>query len=82
MLTASVTARLEESASAGKFSTDPLSLFASMLPTAAVPGTTLHLLPYAYLVWFLPVVLWLDWRPVRRGWRPLAGLLLVAASRW
>ena len=47
-----------------------------VLPTAVVPGTTLHALPYAYAVWFLPVLLWVDLDRLRRGWRPLAGLLL------
>jgi hypothetical protein len=38
----------------------------------------LHVLPYAYAVWFLPVLLWLDVDKLRRGWRPVAGLLLMA----
>jgi hypothetical protein len=74
VLTASVTARSEGLYFGGKFSTDPLALFASVLPTAAVPGTSDHLEPYAYLVWFLPAVVWIDWRRLRAGWRPLAGL--------
>jgi hypothetical protein len=40
-----------------------------------VPGTSEHLEPYAYLVWFLPTVAWIDWRRLRTGWRPLGGLL-------
>ncbi len=80
VLTASVSVR--DSAFGGfggKFSTDPLAMFTSVLPTAAVPGTSMHLLPYAYLTWFLPVLLWLDVGKIRRGWRPLAGLLVVTA---
>ena len=80
VLTASVSVR--DSAFGGfggKFSTDPLAMFTSVIPTAAVHGTSGHLLPYAYLAWFLPVLLWLDVEKVRRGWRPLAGLLLVTA---
>ncbi len=75
VLTASVTARSEGFYFGGKFSTDPLSLFAAVLPTSAVPGTSEHLEPYAYLVWFLPAIAWIDWRRLRAGWRPLGGLL-------
>jgi hypothetical protein len=75
VLTASVTARSEGVYFGGKFSTDPLSLFAAVLPTSAVPGTSEHLVPYAYLVWFLPVIAWLDWGRLRAGWRPIGGLL-------
>ena len=78
VLTASVSVR--DSAFGGfggKFSTDPLAMFMSVIPTAAVPDTSAHLLPYAYLAWFLPVLLWLDVEKVRRGWRPLTGLLLI-----
>jgi hypothetical protein len=79
VLTASVTARDEGYGGfGGKFSTDPLSLLASVLPTAAVPGAATDLLPYAYLAWFLPAALWLDFGRVRREWRPLGGLLLFA----
>ena len=78
VITAPVTARDEGFGGfGGQFATDPLSLFASVLPTAAVPGTSAHLLPYAYLGWFLPAVLWLDWGRARREWRPIGGLLLV-----
>lgn len=88
VLTAPVTMRsgsgLEES---GKFASDAVALFTSMLPTAAAPGVTHHLVPYAYVGWFLPViVLLVDWRAVRRHWRPVAGpvvmvvvMVLVAA---
>ena len=76
VLTASVTARSEGFYFGGKFSTDPVSLFAAVLPTSAVPGTSDHLEPYAYLVWFLPAVVWLDWRRLRAGWRPIGGLLV------
>lgn len=61
----------------GKFSTDPLAMFTSVVPTASVHGTSMHLLPYAYLAWFLPVLLWVDLDRVRRLWRGYAGLLLV-----
>ena len=83
MLTASVTARETGFGGfGGKFTTDPLALFASVLPTAAVPGTSAHLLPYAYLV-VVPAgrLLWLDWRRARAGWRPLGGLLLFTRGR-
>lgn len=81
VLTASVTARTESSVRfGGKFTTDPLAMFTSVLPSAAVPGTTLNLLPYAYLAWFLPVLLWLDWSKARHGCRPLAGLILVTVT--
>jgi hypothetical protein len=77
VLTASVTARNEGVGGlGGKLSTDPLALLASILPTAAVHGTTSHLMPYAYLAWFLPAAFWLDWGRARREWRPLGGLLL------
>jgi hypothetical protein len=59
----------------GKFTTDPLAMVASVLPTAAVPGTSDHLVPYSYVVWLLPAAMWLDWSRVRREWRPLGGLL-------
>jgi hypothetical protein len=61
----------------GKFSTDPLAMVTSVLPTASVPGTSAHLLPYAYAAWILPVLAWVDLRSVRAGWRPLAGLFLM-----
>jgi hypothetical protein len=63
----------------GKFATDPLALLASPLPTDAVPGTTMHLLPYAFVAWFLPVLVLVDVGAVRRRWQPLAGLLLFTA---
>jgi hypothetical protein len=61
----------------GQLATDPSVLFSAVLPTAADPGASRHVLPYAYLVWFLPVAVWLDWGRARREWRPLGGLLLV-----
>jgi hypothetical protein len=61
----------------GKFTTDPLALFAGVLPTSAVPGTSASLLPYSYLAWLLPVACWLDLRRAREAWRPLGGLLLL-----
>ena len=64
---------------AGKFATDPLALLASPLPTDAVPGTTLHLLPYAFVAWFLPVLVLVDVSVLRRRWQPLAGLLVFTA---
>ena len=73
VLTSSVTARSQEFRFGGKFTTSPLALFAGVLPTSSVPGTSEHLEPYAYLVWFLPVVAWLDWRRFRAGWRPDRG---------
>jgi hypothetical protein len=76
VLTSSVTARSQEFRFGGKFTTSPAALFAGVLPTSAVPGTSEHLEPYTYLVWFLPVIAWLDWRRFRSGWRPVAGLLL------
>jgi hypothetical protein len=63
----------------GKFASDPLALLASLSPTDAVPGTTLHLLPYAYVAWFLPVLVLVDLRALRRRWQPLTGLLLFTA---
>jgi hypothetical protein len=79
VLTAPVTIRGVGFGLTGKFGSDLFAILASVLPTAAVPGTTLHVLPYAYAVWFLPVLLWLDVGQLRRAWRPLAGLLLVTA---
>jgi hypothetical protein len=77
VMTASVTARAEEyGTSPDKFTTDPLTLFGAVLPTGVVPGQGVPLLPYAYLAWLLPVVLWLDWGRARRHWRPLGGLLV------
>jgi hypothetical protein len=78
VLTESVVARNTgfEELFQGKFTTDPLALFASVLPTSAVHGTTDYVLPYAYLAWLLPAAAWLDWRRLRQEWRPLAGLLV------
>jgi len=77
VLTAPVTTRSGGGfALAGKFSSDPLALLSSALPTDAVPGTTLHLLPYVFVAWFLPVLVLVDLGAVRRRWRPLAGLLV------
>jgi hypothetical protein len=80
VLSASVTSRDEAFGFGGKFTTDPLTLLASILPTTAVPGTTSHLMPLAYLVWFLPVVLWIDWGRARREWQPIGGLLLFTVA--
>ena len=82
VLTASVTARDEgfRGFFGGKFTTDPLALLASVLPTAAVPSASSHLLPYVYVAWFLPVAVWLDWGRARREWRPLGGLLLFTVA--
>ena len=77
VMTASVTARDETFRGffGGKFTTNPIELLSSVLPTAAVISGTAHFLPYAYLAWFVPTLLWLDWRRARREWRPLGGLL-------
>jgi len=77
VLTASTTARPELYLGffEGKFTTDPLSLVAAVVPTTAVPGTAERIEPYAYLAWLLPAAVWLDWGRLRREWRPLAGLL-------
>jgi hypothetical protein len=79
VLTGSVIKRVTAVQLTGKFGTDPLAVLASMLPTAAVPGTTLHVVPYAFTAWFLPVLVWLDVGRLRAGWRPLTGLLVLAA---
>lgn len=63
----------------GKFTTDPLAMLTSLLPSASVPGTSETLLPYAYAAWFLPVLLWADVAQLRSRWRPLAGLFLMTA---
>jgi hypothetical protein len=78
VLTSSVTARSSGFFDfGGKFTTEPLALVTSLLPTAALSEGTQHVEPYLYVVWLLPIVLWLDWGRARAGWRPLAGLLLV-----
>jgi hypothetical protein len=77
VLTASVSDRSTGVAGfGGKLTTDPLALLAGALPTAVVPQTTEHLLPYAYLAWLLPAAVWIEWRRARREWRPLGGLLV------
>jgi hypothetical protein len=78
VLTASVTDRLQPAYTIApdKFTTDTLALLGAVLPTGVVPGSGLPLLPYVYLSWLLPALLWLDWGRVRRGWRPLSGLLV------
>lgn len=80
VLTIGVTLRDNPVVYDGKFSTDPLQMFTSMLPTAAVRGTTLHLIPYAYALWFLPALVWVDFSKLRRQWRPLTGLIFIAAA--
>jgi len=76
VLTAPVTTRGGGAlALTGKFASDPLALLSSPLATDAVPGTTMHLLPYAYVVWFLPVLVLVDLGALRRRWQPVAGLL-------
>jgi hypothetical protein len=78
VLTASVTIRSSGVGGfGGKFTTDPLAMFTSVLPTASLVGTTLHQLPYNYTLWFLPALLWLDFGKARRTWRPLAGLIFA-----
>jgi hypothetical protein len=81
VLTAPVTMRSSATLEwSGKFASDPLALLTSPLPTAAVPGVTEHVIPYAYLAWFLPLLLLLlDWAAVRRHWRPVAGVALMVA---
>jgi hypothetical protein len=81
VLTASVTARSEAYRGffGGKFTTDPVTLLAGVLPTTAVSSGSDHLLPYAYLAWLLPAAVWLDWGRLRREWRPLGGLLALTA---
>jgi len=77
VLTASVTDRETGwGGFGGKLTADPLTLVASVLPTNALSTGTLSVLPYTYLAWLLPAVLWVDWRRARQAWRPLAGLLL------
>ncbi len=79
VLTAGVTVRDSKVGGfGGKFSTDPLAMFTSVVPTASVPGTSMHLLPYAYLAWFLPLLLWVDLGALRRAWRPVAGAAFLA----
>ena len=34
----------------------------------------------AYLVWFLPAAVWIDWGRARREWRPIGGLLLFTVA--
>jgi len=81
VLTVSVTTRSNAVGGfGGKFSTEPLSLLASVLPTAATPGTSAHLLPYAYLCWFLPVLLWVDVARLRARWREVAGPAFLAGT--
>jgi len=78
VLTASVTDRATTYGGfGGKFTVDPLTLFASVLPTDALSTDTSSLLPYAYAAWLLPVVLWIDVRRARQAWRELCGLVLV-----
>jgi hypothetical protein len=79
VLTASVTDRQTGwGGFGGKLTTDPLTLLASVLPTNALSAGTESLLPYTYVAWLVPLVLWVDWRRALEGWRPLAGLLLFA----
>lgn len=77
VLTLSSTSRAttDYGSSPDKFTTDPLTLLTGVLPTGSIPTPDAPLLPYTYLVWLLPAVLWLDWGRVRRGWRPVAGLV-------
>jgi hypothetical protein len=77
VLTAPVTIRGSGFALTGKFGSDPLQLLTSVIPSAALPGITLHVLPYAYVAWFLPLLAWVDLRRLREGWRPVAGLLVM-----
>ncbi len=76
VLTAHVTIREGGLQLRGKFDSDPLALFTSVLPTVTVPGTTRHLLPYAYTMWLLPALVWVDYGRLRKAWRPVGGLLL------
>ena len=79
VLTAPVTIRGSGFELTGKFATDPLQLLTSILPTAAVSGVTLNTLPYAYSLWLLPVLAWLDLDRLRRDWRAVAGLGFMTA---
>jgi hypothetical protein len=76
LLSLSATARAAEyGTDPSKFTTDPLTMLAAVLPTGSVPTPDAPLRPYIYLAWLLPALVWLDWRRAREGWRPLAGLL-------
>ncbi len=75
VLTESFTARAQNYGNSNKFTTDPLALLGGVLPTGVVPASDLALMPYSYLAWLLPIVLWVDWRRLWRGWRPVGGLL-------
>lgn len=78
ILTAPVTMRAGAyGPSYGKFASDPAAMLTSILPSGVRPGTSGHLLPYAYLAWFLPVLLWLDLDRLRARWRPFAGLVAL-----
>jgi hypothetical protein len=80
VLTASVTSReTGYGGFGGKFTIDPLTMLAGVLPTGAFSTGTMHVLPYAYVAWLLPAIAWVDWRRPGREWRPLAGLLLFVA---
>lgn len=68
------------SGSGVKFSTGVLQMFTSVLPTAAFQGISQHLIPYAYAVWFLPVLAWVDFGKVRQTWRPLTGLTFMTVT--
>lgn len=79
VLTAGVAERGAAFHLTGKFGSDPLAMLASVLPTAVVSDTTLHVLPYAYAAWFLPMLVYVDLERLRRAWRPIAGVLVLAA---
>ena len=77
VLTASVTARATAyGTSPGKFTTDPLALFASVLPTGVAPVADLPVLPYAYVPGCCPSCSGSTGVACVAAWRPLGGLLL------
>jgi hypothetical protein len=78
VLTAPVTIRGSGFAMTGKFGAGPTQLLTGVLPTSATSSGTLHLLPYGYAAWFLPVLGWLDTGRLRREWHQVVGLGAMA----
>ena len=81
VLTVDVTTRSSAVAGfGGRLTTNPVALFTSIIPSAPVHASGTRALPYVYIAWFVPVLLWLDLAAVRRSWRPVAGLALMVAA--
>ena len=57
----------------GRLTTTPLDVLTSFLPSAGAEGGFEQQTAWRYVAWFMPLLVLVRWRSVRRDWRALAG---------